>query len=241
MSEFCLDLVLLLSSSGADKSRPPQPQFPQPVQACAPTLRAEGGAGDTPHSGCRGSVSHTPRCGLCRTHLVPVPSGCPLPLTLSFFPQDSDMLACHNYWHWALYLIEKVSWLAPPVSASRGRAASSPAALRGPGSAALSAPLSGVLRAVLFSDSFSGSDRSRPLSPSGLGNHGGCVRSVGTLQAGCLCCRGAPLSPSRDCACGGHQTPRVLCHRGARGGEHPGPGVLPLRVLLAVLFVIEKL
>lgn len=22
------------------------------------------------------------------------------------------MLACHNYWHWALYLIEKVSWLA---------------------------------------------------------------------------------------------------------------------------------
>lgn len=29
-------------------------------------------------------------------------------LILSFFPQDSDMLACHNYWHWALYLIEKV-------------------------------------------------------------------------------------------------------------------------------------
>ncbi|XP_042638866.1 tetratricopeptide repeat protein 38 [Orycteropus afer afer] len=25
----------------------------------------------------------------------------------SFFPQDSDMLACHNYWHWALYLIEE--------------------------------------------------------------------------------------------------------------------------------------
>nr|XP_015847110.1 tetratricopeptide repeat protein 38-like [Peromyscus maniculatus bairdii] len=21
--------------------------------------------------------------------------------------KDSDMLACHNYWHWALYLIEK--------------------------------------------------------------------------------------------------------------------------------------
>lgn len=29
-------------------------------------------------------------------------------LILLFFPQDSDMLACHNYWHWALYLIEKV-------------------------------------------------------------------------------------------------------------------------------------
>lgn len=27
-------------------------------------------------------------------------------------PQDADMLACHNYWHWALYLIEKVRWLA---------------------------------------------------------------------------------------------------------------------------------
>lgn len=24
--------------------------------------------------------------------------------------QGSDMLACHNYWHWALYLIEKVRW-----------------------------------------------------------------------------------------------------------------------------------
>lgn len=22
------------------------------------------------------------------------------------------MLACHNYWHWALYLIEKVRWAA---------------------------------------------------------------------------------------------------------------------------------
>ena len=31
---------------------------------------------------------------------------------LSFFLQDSDMLACHNYWHWALYLIEKVGYLA---------------------------------------------------------------------------------------------------------------------------------
>lgn len=27
---------------------------------------------------------------------------------LFFFPQNSDMLACHNYWHWALYFIEKV-------------------------------------------------------------------------------------------------------------------------------------
>lgn len=33
-------------------------------------------------------------------------------LILSFFPQDCDMLACHNYWHWALYLIEKVRWPA---------------------------------------------------------------------------------------------------------------------------------
>ena len=34
--------------------------------------------------------------------------GCQIFLILLFFPQDSDMLACHNYWHWALYLIEKV-------------------------------------------------------------------------------------------------------------------------------------
>ena len=42
---------------------------------------------------------------------VPTPTaqpGCQIFLTLLFFPQDSDMLACHNYWHWALYLIEKV-------------------------------------------------------------------------------------------------------------------------------------
>lgn len=42
---------------------------------------------------------------------VPTPTaqpGCQIFLMLLFFPQDSDMLACHNYWHWALYLIEKV-------------------------------------------------------------------------------------------------------------------------------------
>lgn len=27
---------------------------------------------------------------------------------LFVFLQNSDMLACHNYWHWALYFIEKV-------------------------------------------------------------------------------------------------------------------------------------
>ncbi|XP_031993863.1 tetratricopeptide repeat protein 38 [Hylobates moloch] len=29
--------------------------------------------------------------------------------------KDSDMLACHNYWHWALYLIEKVRLVTPLV------------------------------------------------------------------------------------------------------------------------------
>lgn len=115
--------VLLLSGSGADKSRPhPASVSPASSGLYTPTLRAEGDAAETPHGGCRGSVSHTPRCGLRKTHIVPSPSGRPLFLIPSSFPQGSDMLACHNYWHWALYLIEKVSWLAHPVSTSGGRA-----------------------------------------------------------------------------------------------------------------------
>ena len=27
---------------------------------------------------------------------------------ICLFVQGCDMLACHNYWHWALYYIEKV-------------------------------------------------------------------------------------------------------------------------------------
>lgn len=66
---------------------------------------------DQPQSG-QGSVSHTDRCEVLHGHettsVLFFPAVCQFSLILSFLPQDSDMLACHNYWHWALYLIEKV-------------------------------------------------------------------------------------------------------------------------------------
>lgn len=59
----------------------------------------------------RGGVCRADRCGVLRRHnsCSSLPHSLSrLPLTLSSSPQDADMLACHNYWHWALYLIEKV-------------------------------------------------------------------------------------------------------------------------------------
>lgn len=69
-----------------------------------PGSRCLAGPMDVLPSEVTGSVQH-------RTVLVSrgLPAASLIPF---FFPQDSDMLACHNYWHWALYLIEKVSW--PP-------------------------------------------------------------------------------------------------------------------------------
>lgn len=86
-----LTLLPPLSRSGADKLSPPPASFPQGI--CARARRP--------------SVAQKRRA---RTGL----SGCPADasLILSFLLQDSDMLACHNYWHWALYLIEKVRRLA---------------------------------------------------------------------------------------------------------------------------------
>lgn len=84
-----------------------------------PARAAEAGAGNCfLHPKLRGSA-------LTRTaaaYPVPPPRrptlGCQMFLTLLFSPQGSDMLACHNYWHWALYLIEKVRW--PAVLPCRG-------------------------------------------------------------------------------------------------------------------------
>lgn len=43
-----------------------------------------------------------------------------LPFVISEF-QTSDMLASHNYWHWALYFIEKVQILMSFLSQVRSR------------------------------------------------------------------------------------------------------------------------
>lgn len=81
------------------------------VSPASPGLRLPGNAGT------RGTVpqSWPGECFLPsqRGHKT-TPRNCFPPQAVRFFSnslvlsQDSDMLACHNYWHWALYLIEKV-------------------------------------------------------------------------------------------------------------------------------------